>query len=93
MKYQYGTTDSYSINNGVTATVTEIASIIRKDVEAGKWNIYNGGMEESSTASCEYSRVGFEYHNRLYLYGTKEEFEQLESLIERFIEVIPRKFN
>lgn len=92
MRYKYGTNDSYSEYRGRTATAKQIASLIKRDVEYGKWNIYHGGVEDSFTASCSYERKGFVYHERLYIQGTEREFKELEALIKDFIEVIPRKF-
>ena len=93
MRYSYGTNDSYNSNRGRTITVKQLASLIKRDVGFGKWNVYEGGREDSSTASCKYSRRGFIYHERLFIYGTEKEFKHLEQLIRPIIEVIPRVFN
>lgn len=93
MRYSYGTNDSYNPRRGRTISVPQLASIIKRDVEYGKWNKYEGGKEDTSTASCKYHKKGFIYHERLFIYGTAKEFQQLEKLIQDFIEVIPRKFN
>lgn len=92
MKYHYGTDDSCFNGRSRTCSATQLASIIKRDVEAGKWNKYWGGVTNSWTAHCEYYRRGFQYHERLYIYGNRNEFEKLESLIKEFIEVIPRKY-
>lgn len=93
MRYYYGTNNSYSPSKGRTVSVPQLASIIKRDVECGKWNNYHGGTENNSTASCSYSKKGFIFHSRLFINGKKEEFQRLETLIQDFIEVIPRKFN
>jgi len=93
MRYKYGTKDSYTTFRGKTVTAKELASIIKRDVEYGKWNIYEGGETNSVTAHCRYQRNGFQYHEQLLIYGNKKEFKQLEELIDDFIFVNPRKFN
>ena len=95
MRYSYGTNDSYSETRGRTITAKQLASIIKRDVGYGKWNVYDGGRTNSVTASCRYSRRGFVYHNRLFIYGTKKEFQVLEKLISKIkdIEVIPREYD
>ncbi|MBQ2654106.1 MAG: hypothetical protein IJF83_11160 [Methanobrevibacter sp.] len=93
MRYVYGTNDSYLNTKGQTIPVKQLASIIKRDVEFGKWNIYEGGKENSSTAVCRYKRNGFTYHSQIMIYGSKKEFKKLEKLIKDFIEVIPRQFN
>ena len=93
MRYKYGTSDSYTTFKGKNVTVPELASIIKRDVEVGKWNLYEGGEEESTTAHCKYQRNGFQYHEQLLIYGSKKEFQRLESLIREFIKVNPRQYN
>lgn len=95
MKYKYGTNDSYSNSCGRTATAKQIASIIKRDVEYGKWNKYDGGKQDNYIASCEYSRKGFIHHERLYIYGKRAEFDELEKLIHDVdnLKVIPRKYD
>lgn len=95
MKYKYGTNDSYSNSSGRTATAKQIASLIKRDVEYGKWNKYDGGKEGSYIASCEYYRRGFVHHERLYIYGKRDEFDELEKLIQKIdnLKVIPRKYD
>ena len=92
MRYIYGTADSYSTTKGTTVTAKQLASIIKKDVEFGKWNIYNGGRANFTTAKCQYSKKGFTYHSHLLIFGSKPEFRKLEQLLKDIIEVIPRKF-
>ena len=87
IRYIYGTNDSYPTTKGRTVTAKQLASIIKRDVSFGKWNLYEGGKENSWTASCRYSRRGFIYHERLFIYGTKKEFQKLEMLIKNIIEV------
>lgn len=93
MRYIYGTNDSYNTTKGRTVSVKQLASIIQRDVEYGKWNIYEGGETNSQTAQCRYKRNGFVYHEQLMIYGNKQEFKKLEKLLNGIIEVIPRKFN
>lgn len=93
MRYKYGTNDSYSVHSGRTATAKQIASIIKRDVDYGKWNIYEGGKEDSVTAKCRYKRNGFVYHSYLLIFGKESEFKELEALIKPIIEVIPRQYN
>ena len=91
MRYSYGTNDSYTTNSR-SVSVPQLASIIKRDVEYGKWNIYEGGRENSVTAHCRYQKKGFAFHSHLLIYGKKEEFKRLEKLIQDYIKVIPRKF-
>jgi len=93
MRYIYGTNDSYTTTRGTTVTAKQLASIIKRDVDYGKWNIYEGGETNSRTAVCRYKRNGFIYHEHLMIFGNKKEFQQLETLIKEFIKVIPRKFH
>ena len=92
MRYYYGTNDSIG-NRGRTATAKQIASIIKKDVEVGKWNVYEGGKADTRSAVCRYKRNGFVYHSHLLISGKESEFRELETLIKDYIEVIPRVFN
>ena len=92
MRYVYGTDDSYNQTKGRTITAKQLASIIKRDVDYGKWNIYEGGETNSRSACCRYKRNGFIYHENLLIYGSEKEFKKLETLIKDFIEVIPRKF-
>ena len=91
MRYSYGTNDSFT-NGSRTASVKQLASIIKRDVDYGKWNIYEGGETHNYTAKCRYKRNGFIYHEHLLICGTKREFKELEKLIAPFIEVVPRRF-
>lgn len=93
MRYYYGTNDSFYQGKGRTATAKQIASIIKRDVEYGKWNLYEGGEENCSIASCRYQRKGFIFHRRLFIKGQPREFKELESLLEGVIDVIPRQYN
>ena len=92
MRYKYGSKDCYTRFRGKDCSVTELASIIKRDVEYGKWNTYEGGEVDSIDAHCRYQRNGFQYHEQLLIYGNKKEFKQLEELIDDFIFVNPRKF-
>lgn len=92
MRYTYGTNDSLSLSKS-TATPKKVAEIIKEDVELGKWNIYEGGITNSLTAKCRYKKKGFIYHSHLLIYGTRQEFGELENLIKPFIEVIPRQYS
>lgn len=92
MRYKYGTSDSYTKFRGKTVNPSELAEIIKEDVGCGKWNKYEGGKANSTTAHCRYERKGFVYHNRLLIYGNKKEFTELEKLIDDFIYVEPRIF-
>lgn len=86
MRYYYGTSDSYHQGGMSKATPQELSEIIRDDVESGKWNRYYGGQIHNIDATCSYRRPGFIYHGRLFIFGTKEEFKELEKLIKPFIE-------
>lgn len=92
MRYKYGTNDSYTEGKGRTCSVPQLASIIKRDVDYGKWNTYYGGEVNSRTAKCCYKKKGFSFHSHLLIYGKEEEFKRLENLIKDFIEVTPRKF-
>ena len=90
MKYYYGTLSKFIDDNGRTATAKQIASLIKRDVEYGKWNNYNGGTE-TSVADVTYKKGRFTHHQHLFITGKQKEFEELERLIKPIIEVIPRK--
>ena len=92
MRYKYGTKDCYTSFRGKDCSVKELASIIKRDVECGKWNQYEGGEVDSIDAHCRYKRNGFQYHEQLLIYGNKKEFKELEQLIDDIIFVNPRKF-
>lgn len=51
----------YTTSNGTVATARQLATIIKRDVELGKWNLYDGGKSNTRTAKCRYSK------KRLYL--------------------------
>lgn len=91
MRYSYNIKDDYDPKRGRTISVPQLASIIKRDVEYGKWNQYNGGDEKHS-ANCNYTSGNFQYHEKLYIFGTPKEFQQLEKLIKEFISVVPRIF-
>lgn len=93
MRYVYGTNNSYYHPKGRTVTAKQLASIIKRDVEFGKWNIYEGGKTDNSTARCKYQRKGFTHHEQLMIFGNEKEFKKLEKLINGIIEIIPRQFN
>lgn len=91
MKYHYGTDDSYHVGSMNDATPDELAEQIKKDVGNGKWNCYSGGRVNSISATCRFKRTGFVYHNRLFIYGSRDEFKVLEGLIKSFMEYfVPR---
>lgn len=92
MRYYYGVLDKFIEEKGRTATAKQIASLIKRDVEFGKWNIFNGGKKDTS-ANCSYIKGNFTYHKHLFITGKAVEFQELEQLIEPIIEVIPRKFS
>lgn len=92
MRYFYTTNDSFYIGKGRTVTVKQLASIIKRDVDYGKWNIYDGGEPHSRSATCTYQKNGYIYHNMLVIMGKQEEFEKLEKMIKDYIKVIPRIF-
>jgi len=92
MRYSYGIKEGYDPKRGRTISVPQLASIIKRDVEYGKWNKYEGGLEGKSAASCSYSNGNFQYHEKLYIYGTEKEFTHLEQLIRGILRVIPRQF-
>lgn len=89
MKYRYGTSEK---GESKQVTAKQLASIIKRDVEVGKWNHYNGGTDGSSPANCSYEQKGFCHHIKLFMKGKEVEFTELEQLISSFIEVVPRKF-
>lgn len=92
MRYYYGTNDSYHIGAGRTASAKQIASIIKRDVEVGKWNKYEGGRENTREAHCRYAKKGYIFHSQLMIFGKQSEFKELEKLIAPFIDVTPRQF-
>ena len=92
MKYYYGNISKFIKEKGNNVTAKQLASIIKRDVDYGKWNQYNGGTEES-VADVSYTNNGFTHHEHLYIIGKPVEFKELEQLIQPFIEVIPKKIN
>ena len=92
MRYIYGN-ENYNLPKGKTIPVKQLASLIKRDVEVGKWNIYNGGDKNHHSAKCKYEKNGFTYHEELLIFGSEEEFKKLEELLKGIIEIIPRKFN
>jgi len=93
MRYIYGTNDSFTTGKGTYCSPVQMANIIKRDVDFGKWNIYEGGETNTRTAHCRYKRNGFIHHQQLLIFGDEREFKELEQLICEIIEVIPRKFN
>lgn len=92
MRYYYGTIDKFIEEKGRTVTAKQLASIIKRDVDVGKWNIFNGGKQDAS-ADCSYIKGNFTHHEHLYIIGNNKEFQELEQLIEPIIKVIPRQSN
>lgn len=92
MKYYYGNVDKFIDNDGKTATAKQIASLIKRDVNYGKWNIFNGGSE-TSIAEVSYKKGSFTHHEHMFITGRAKEFKELEKLIKPFIEVIPRQYS
>ena len=92
MRYIYGTLENPLNPKGRNVTAKQLASIIKRDVEFGKWNLYTGGDSEKIPAHCQYKRNGFVHHEQLLIYGTQSEFKNLENLLKGIIKVIPRKF-
>ena len=89
MRYYYGVIDKFIEEKGRTATAKQIASLIKRDVNVGKWNIFNGGNKNTS-ATCSYKKGKFTYHEHLFIQGKPKEFKELEALIQPIIKVIPR---
>ena len=92
MRYYYGVVEKFIDTEGRTVTAKQLASIIQRDVDVGKWNIFNGGKKDTS-ATCSYKRGSFTYHEHLFITGKAKEFKELEKLIKPIIEVIPRQNN
>ena len=92
MKYYYGTLDKFIEEKGRTVTAKQLASIIKRDVDVGKWNIFNGGKQNTS-ADCSYKKGNFTHHEHLFITGEPKEFKALEKLIQPIIKVIPRQNN
>ena len=92
MRYYYGTIDKFIEEKGRTVTAKQLASIIKRDVDVGKWNIFNGGNKNTS-ADCSYIKGNFTHHEHLFITGKAVEFQELEQLIEPIIKVIPRQNN
>lgn len=89
MRYVYGIAGNYSNSKGRTVTVKQLASIIKRDVEYGKWNIYRRRKNNDEPAHCKYERNGFTHHEELMIYGNQKEFETLEKLITGVIKILP----
>ena len=90
MRYYYGIVAKFINSEGRNVTAKQLASIIKKDVKFGKWNLYTGGAEDS-VADISYHNGDFTYHEHLFITGKPKEFQELERLIKPFIEVIPRQ--
>lgn len=87
MKYYYGIMSKFVEEKGRTVTAKQLASIIKRDVEVGKWNIFKGGKQETS-ATCSYEKGSFTYHEKLFITGKEKEIKELEQLIQPIIKVV-----
>lgn len=90
MRYKYGVNDNPT-ESSRTATAKQIASIIKRDVDYGKWNTYKGGNKKHP-ATVSYENKSFNFHTKMFLFGKESEFKELENLIKDFITVTPRQF-
>jgi len=91
MLYKYGVTETTQ-KEGVIVKAPQLIDLIKRDVKRGKWNIYEGG-DKNHTAKVSYKGKNWEYGEHIFIKGSKREIQFLESKIQKFIEVIPRKFN
>ena len=87
MKYYYGVMSKFVEEKGRTVTAKQLASIIKRDVDVGKWNIFKGGKQETS-ATCFYEKGNFTYHEKLFITGKEKEIKELKQLIQPIIKVV-----
>ena len=92
MRYKYDVI-SKTKEKGVIIKAPKLASLIKKEVSLGKWNIYDGGVDGKNTAKLSYKGKNWEYGEHMFIYGSKKEFEHLEQLISKWVKVNPRIFN
>ena len=92
MQYKYGVTDKFNGGEGIIVKAPQLIDLIKRDVNQGKWNLYEGG-DKSHTAKVSYKGKNWEYGEHLFIIGSKNEIKFLESKIRKFIEVIPRKYS
>lgn len=91
MKYKYAVTSKVVDKTAIPTTVPELASLIKRDVSVGKWNIYNGGNKENPV-KISFQTPNWTYGEHLFIFGSKREIQFLEKLLDDVLPVIPRKF-
>lgn len=89
MKYNYGVVDK---PEGRIIKAPALIDLLKRDVQQGKWNIYEGGTDGENTAKISYKGNGWEYGEHIFIKGSKRELRFFESKIREFMEVIPRVF-
>ena len=91
MQYKYGVTDKFTNGEGILIKAPQLISLIKRDVQRGKWNIYRGG-DKKHTAKISYKGKNWEYGEHIYIIGTQREIQHLENKLKQFLKVIPRKY-
>lgn len=92
MRFSVGNDDCCGFGRIETVSVDDLVEIIKSDVADGKWNCYDGGRINSIEAVCRFDRKGVINHNRLFIFGSKNEFKSLEEQLDGVLTVIPRDF-
>ncbi len=92
MKFYYGTNDSLFMGRKESISVEGLVEIIKKDVEDGKWNVYDGGRVNSVTATCRWSERARVTNDRLFIEGSRNEIQSLEKQLDGVLTVIPREY-
>lgn len=91
MQYKYGVTGKFTKGEGIIVKAPQLIDLIRRDVNRGKWNLYEGG-DEKHAAKISYKGKGFTYGEHIFIIGSKREIQFFEEKISKFMKVIPRKF-
>ena len=90
MQYKYGVIDNGL--DGIIVKAAQLIDLIKRDVNRGKWNVYDGG-DNKHTAKISYKGKNWEYGEHIYIRGSENEFKYLEQELSKFMEVNPRQFN
>jgi hypothetical protein len=91
MKYKYGVVGKSTCKDGIIVKAPALISLLKKEVDSGKWNIYEGG-DDNHPAKISFKGKSFEYGEHMFVYGSEREIRFFEEAISKFIKVIPRVF-
>ena len=91
MRYKYGVINKVLNHDCTIVRAPALADIIKRDVNVGKWNIYEGGDKEHAV-QVSFKGSSWVHSEHMFIWGSESEIKHLEQLISGFIKVIPRKF-